>query len=1112
MANFNKQLKQIEGFRNTMQRLTDKELKQKTEEFKERLKNGETLDKLLPEAFAAVREATARALHTEHYPVQLMGGIALHNGNIAELKTGEGKEIDVNTPIPTPVGWKKAGNIQIGDVVFDRYGKPTVITGVYPQGIKQVYELELMDKRVIRCGAEHQWGVYTDYTTDKMTTMTTEQIYGQEEYKYFLPLNECVEYPEKTLPLDPYILGAFLSNGCKNNSGSFCLTGDMEYVKRIANMLQADHIKLNDTAYGWEFYKADGSLIKINEFDDDLLKLIAETYPFERYIPAEYKTASEKQRWALIHGIFNSDVLQFTTSSSRLKDDLVEVIHSLGYICSWISETKALGNRKYETFVVSPVIPDDRLRIAIKQVRKTDEFVEQVCFTVDNDEHLFLVGNYVVTHNTQTCFLPSYLNALEGKGVHVVTVNDYLAGRDAATCRRVMGMLGISVGCVLANMEPEERRKEYACDITYITNSEAGFDYLRDNMVTDMSQKVQRGLNYAIIDEVDSILIDEARTPLIISGQGPTPSSFYQQCDAIAKRLKKGEKLDKDRWEETNETGDYFVDEKEKTAALTERGVKKVEKFFKIDNYSDSENSEIQHGMMMALKANAIMEKNKDYVVHDDKVDIVDEFTGRILDGRRYSDGLHQAIEAKENVTIQSENMTIATITYQHYFNKYKKKAGMTGTAATEKNEFKDIYHMKVVEIPTNRPVIREDEQDRVYASKREKYHEVLEEIMRAHGKKQPVLVGTTTVETSELLSKMLKNRGVEHQVLNAKQHAREAEIVAHAGEAGTITIATNMAGRGTDIKPDEEALKAGGLLVIGTERHEARRIDNQLRGRSGRQGDPGRSVFFLSMEDDLMRKYGNEKVLNAVKEMLHEENQLIQSKTLTKAISNAQKRIEGQHYNTRKALLDYDDVNNEQREMIYAERDKILSGEDIDETIIRMAKQIADDISRDYAEDQFLFFCKSLLAIEPTEDTDLSAAEKKKKYLYDKIEKDFANVKAQFMMPEQFEAYANAVFLKVLDKKWMQHIDDLAHLREGINLKSYGQKDPRVEYKIAAYEMFEEMLRSVRATVVSIIFSTRISLQAINPMGTAEEQNQVQLSINKTTDDDVEVVNFAIS
>ena len=551
---------------------------------------------------------------------------------------------------------------------------------------------------------------------------------------------------------------------------------------------------------------------------------------------------------------------------------------------------------------------------------------------------------------TLVATLPAYLNALEGKGVHIITVNDYLAHRDAEEMGQVHRFLGLTCGCILNSMDNDERRAQYACDITYVTNNEDGFDYLRDNMVIYKEQLVQRELHYAIIDEVDSVLIDEARTPLIISGQSGKSTKLYEVCDILARQLERGEasgevtKMTAIMGEEITETGDFIVNEKDKVVNLTEQGVHKVENFFHIENLADPENLEIQHNIILALRAHNLMFRDRDYVVKDDEVLIVDEFTGRIMPGRRYSDGLHQAIEAKEHVKVKRESKTLATITFQNFFNKYAKKSGMTGTALTEEKEFREIYGMDVVEIPTNRPVIRKDLDDAVYMTKKEKFRAVVEEIKAAHEKEQPVLVGTITIETSELLSSMLKKQGIKHNVLNAKFHELEAEIVKDAGIHGAVTIATNMAGRGTDIKLDDKAKEAGGLKIIGTERHESRRIDNQLRGRSGRQGDPGESRFYISLEDDLMRLFGSESLMNTFRKLGVEENEQIEHKMLSSAIEKAQKKIESNNYGIRKNLLEYDQVNNEQREIIYKERRRVLDGENMRDSVYKMIADFVDN------------------------------------------------------------------------------------------------------------------------------------------------------------------------
>ena len=689
--------------------------------------------------------------------------------------------------------------------------------------------------------------------------------------------------------------------------------------------------------------------------------------------------------------------------------------------------------------------------------------------------------------------LPAYLNALEGKGVHVVTVNDYLAHRDAQWMGKVHEFLGLTVGVVLNTMKNDERREQYACDITYVTNNELGFDYLRDNMVIYKEQLVQRDLHYAIIDEVDSVLIDEARTPLIISGQSGKSTKLYEVCDILAKQLERGEasgemtKMTAIMGEEITETGDFIVNEKDKIVNLTEQGVKKVESFFHIENLADPENLEIQHNMILALRAHYLMFRDQDYVVKDDEVLIVDEFTGRIMPGRRYSDGLHQAIEAKEHVKVRRESKTLATITFQNFFNKYAKKSGMTGTALTEEQEFRDIYGMDVIEIPTNKPVARIDLDDAVYMTKKEKFRAVVEAVKEAHAKKQPVLVGTITIETSELLSRMLNREGIRHQVLNAKFHEQEAEIVAHAGEAGNVTIATNMAGRGTDIKLDEVAKAAGGLKIIGTERHESRRIDNQLRGRSGRQGDPGESRFYISLEDDLMRLFGSEKLMKVFQSLGVAENEQIEHKMLSSAIEKAQKKIEGNNYGIRKNLLEYDQVNNEQREIIYKERRMVLDGANMRDSIYKMITDtvehavdmcLSDDV--DQEEWDLGEINAVLLPTIPLKPLTLEAVKGKKKNqvkqdLKEQAVKLYEEKEAEFPEAEQLRELERVILLKVIDQKWMDHIDDMDQLRQGIGLQAYGQRDPKVEYKMQAYEMFDSMIASIQEATLRLLYHVRL-------------------------------------
>ena len=690
--------------------------------------------------------------------------------------------------------------------------------------------------------------------------------------------------------------------------------------------------------------------------------------------------------------------------------------------------------------------------------------------------------------------LPAYLNALEGKGVHIVTVNDYLAKRDAEWMGKVHEFLGLTVGVVLNSMDNDERREAYNCDITYITNNELGFDYLRDNMVIYKEQLVQRGLHYAIIDEVDSVLIDEARTPLIISGQSGKSTSLYEACDILARQLVRGEesqefsKMDAIMGIEVEESGDFIVNEKDKVVNLTQDGVKKVEQFFKIDNLADPDNLEIQHNIILALRAHNLMFRDQDYVVQDDQVLIVDEFTGRIMPGRRYSDGLHQAIEAKEHVKVKRESKTLATITFQNFFNKYDKKAGMTGTALTEEKEFREIYGMDVIVIPTNKPIIREDLQDAVYKTKKEKYHAVVEEVIKAHEKGQPVLVGTITIDISEEISRLLKKAGIQHKVLNAKFHEMEAEIVADAGLHGAVTIATNMAGRGTDIKLDDEARAAGGLKIIGTERHESRRIDNQLRGRSGRQGDPGESQFFISLEDDLMRLFGSEKLMEVFNTLGVPENEQIQHKMLTNAIEKAQMKIEGNNFGIRKNLLEYDQVMNDQREIIYEERRRVLNGESMRDVIYKMITDrventidtcISSDIPKedwDLTElNELLLPIIPLKPITAALTDEVKDVKELKHKLKEQAVKLYEAKEAEFPEPEALRELERVILLKVIDRKWMDHIDDMDQLRQGIGLQAYGQKDPLVEYKMSGFDMFDDMIANIQEDTVRLLFHVRI-------------------------------------
>ncbi len=791
-----------------------------------------------------------------------------------------------------------------------------------------------------------------------------------------------------------------------------------------------------------------------------------------------------------------------THSERELKriEETVQAIENLRPSMQALSDTELTGKtEEFKKRLGEGETLDDILPEAFAVVREAAK-------RVLNMEHyrVQLIGGVVLHQGrisemktgegkTLVATLPAYLNALEGKGVHIVTVNDYLAKRDAEWMGEVHKFLGLTVGVVLNSMKAEERREAYGCDITYVTNNELGFDYLRDNMVIYKAQLVLRGLHYAIIDEVDSVLIDEARTPLIISGQSGKSTKLYEVCDILAKQMKRGEdmeglsKMDAIMGVEREETGDFIVNEKDKIVNLTAQGVDKVEKFFQIENLADPENIEIQHNITLALRANNLMFRDQDYVVKDDQVLIVDEFTGRIMPGRRYSDGLHQAIEAKEHVKVKRESKTLANITFQNFFNKFDKKAGMTGTALTEEREFRDIYGMDVIEIPTNRPVARKDQQDAVYKTRKEKLHAIVEAVKESHGKGQPVLVGTITIEASEELSRLLTKQGIPHKVLNAKFHELEAEIVADAGIHGAVTIATNMAGRGTDIKLDDAARQAGGLKIIGTERHESRRIDNQLRGRSGRQGDPGESKFYISLEDDLMRLFGSERMITMFNALGIPENQEIEHKTLSNAIESAQKKIENNNFGIRKNLLEYDQVMNEQREIIYEERRRVLDGESMRDAIYKMITDITENAvdivigdDTDY-DDWNLEELNTLLLptipLKPINRGRINTPKKNalKHQLKEEAVKLYEAKEAEFPEPEAIRELERVILLKVIDRKWMDHIDDMEQLRQGVGLQAYGQRDPLVEYKLSGYEMFDEMTQNIREETIRVLFHVRV-------------------------------------
>ena len=791
-----------------------------------------------------------------------------------------------------------------------------------------------------------------------------------------------------------------------------------------------------------------------------------------------------------------------THSSRELKRimPLVDKIESLRPKMQALTDEELKGNTAlFKERLAKGETLDDLLPEAFATVREAGR-------RVLNMEHfrVQLIGGIILHQGrisemrtgegkTLVSTLPAYLNALEGKGVHVVTVNDYLAKRDAEWMGEIHKFLGLTVGVVLNPMTPEERREAYNCDITYVTNNELGFDYLRDNMVVYKNQLVLRDLHYAIIDEVDSVLIDEARTPLIISGQSGKSTKLYEVCDILARQMQRGadmedlSKMDAIMGIEREETGDFIVNEKDKIVNLTAQGVARVERFFQIENLADPENIEIQHNMILALRAHNLMFRDQDYVVKDDQVLIVDEFTGRIMPGRRYSDGLHQAIEAKEHVKVKRESKTLATITFQNFFNKFEKKSGMTGTALTEEKEFRDIYGMDVIEIPTNKPVQRIDHQDAVYKTKREKLWAIVQAVKEAHAKGQPVLVGTITIEASEEISRLLSKEGIAHKVLNAKFHEMEAEIVADAGIHGSVTIATNMAGRGTDIKLDEESLAAGGLKIIGTERHESRRIDNQLRGRAGRQGDPGESKFYISLEDDLMRLFGSERLISMFNALGIPENQEIEHSSLTRAIESAQKKIESNNFGIRKNLLEYDQVMNEQREIIYEERRRVLDGESMRDPIYKMITDsvensvdmvIGDDTPfDDWNLEELNSVLLPVVPLAPVTKDRIDSHKKNalKQQLKEEAVKLYEAKEAEFPDSEAIREVERVVLLKAIDRKWMDHIDDMDQLRQGVGLQAYGQRDPLVEYKMSGYEMFDEMTQNIKEETVRILFHVHV-------------------------------------
>ena len=1065
LKSFEPIVNKINAYYDEFKNLSDEELQQKTQDFKERVNNGESLDSILPEAFAVVKSASTRTIGLTHFDVQLMGGISLHRGEIAEQATGEGKANPNSTPIPTPDGWKTVGDIKVGDYLFDRSGKPTKVLNVFPQGKIDTYELKLVDGRCVKCAAEHLWSVYSTNNMNELETMDTLMLkmgleHGKDTH-FYLPITQPVQYEEKYLPVNPYHLGRDIGNRCSNLR------------------------------------------------DNDI------------FIPNKYKLSSINQRFELLQGMLdvwgyidNDDIgnnyINFITTSDVLRNDILEVLYSLGCKCSY-SDIKYNFENSY---VIKIDVPDNIKKklfkhpkesikdvldnsnntsddygiVEIESVRKLDEQNEQTCFVVDNDEHLFLIGGYVVTHNTLTATCPAYLNALDGKGVHIVTVNDYLAKRDADEMGKIFRFLGLSVGCVVSTSTLQDRQKAYASDITYITNKELAFDYLRDNMVVSKNQLTGNRFHYGIIDEIDSILIDEARTPFIISEKSEDSAKKYFIVNAFVKRLERGEDLQEKGkmeyifdFENEDIKGDFRVDEKNQTVILTKNGIKKAERFFKVKNLSDVKNIDLMHYILTCLKAHYLMVNEKNYLVKDGQVFVVDEFTGRIMEGRRFNNGLHQAIEAKEGVKIKEDSKTIASITFQNLFNRYEKKCGMTGTAMTEEREFKEIYDLRVVAIPTNKPCIRVDKDDVIYKNHQAKLKRIVQEVQESYEKGQPVLVGTATIEQSEEISALLNELEIPHNVLNAKYHEKEAEIVSHAGEYKAVTIATNMAGRGTDIKLDETT-KSMGLKIVGTNRHESRRIDNQLRGRSGRQGDKGETIFVLSLDDEIIRLFGGEIIKTLVNSLNLPDDAPLIHPMISKNVARSQKIVEGNNYEIRKRLYDYDLILNEQCEIIYKQRAEVLNNERIHENILEMIKDVVDEIISNHDKDGLdILSIREQLGIIFNLDEDFVLNDKMNgrdvfNYSIEKINEKYKGIQEFFEDDDAFSQFENVIFLKIVDKLWENHINTMTELRKSIGLQSYANKDPLVEYKIIGGDLFEDMLNQIKINVCTSLFNSTIT------------------------------------
>ena len=1242
----NKIVNDILSLESSYSSMSDDELKGKTAEFKQRISSGESLDSILPEAFATVREASWRVLGMKHFPVQLMGGVALHQGKIAEMKTGEGKANPIDTPIPTPDGWKTVGDIKVGDYLFDRHGKPTKVLGVYPQGVIDTYEVTLRDGRKIKCAGEHLWSVYENASHKmELKTLTTYELLenitkAKRGYYYSLPINEPVEYASKDLELDPYVLGCFLGDGCRtvcaNNESALTISSvDEEIVKNIATIIKASGYTKNKANCNWFFYNGvytreecptvvgKNKRILTSQVSKKYSDLLGRTYCWEKYIPEEYKLGSIEQRWSLIQGLMDTDgnidtsiskkenrssprySLTFSTTSEKLRDDFMEVIYSLGCSCSVYMHRKAgEHNAKHNQYEIRINVPNsikdkffrlsrkkdsaieakkinkkkDYSRISISNICKLEEQTEQVCFEVDNPEHLFLIGKYVVTHNTIVSTCPAYLNALSGNGgVFVVTVNDYLAKRDSQQMGKVYNFLGLSTGLITHEMSPFERKLAYMQDIVYITNNELGFDYLRDRMAYSLDGMVQKDLNYCIVDEIDSILIDEARTPLIISGFNGESDEGYKLANDFVRNLRGKKVVEKDNnkleqmsnqmlgKEMVDEYADfdYIVEEKKKTVMLTDRGIARAEKYYGVSNLSDSENVSINHYITRSLKAYGLFNRDIDYVVKDGKVVIVDESTGRLMDGRRYSDGIHQAIEAKEGVDIQKESKTLASITFQNLFRKFAKLSGMTGTAMTEEEEFKEIYSLEVIQIPTNKPVIRIDKPDKVYITRKAKLNAIVNRVKECHEKGQPILVGTVSVEKSEELSKLLDKEGIKHTVLNAKYHEKEAQIVAQAGKYGAVTIATNMAGRGTDIilggnpeylaleelqkegyseeliveansyestdneeilnirklfkekekeiknqlAPEVEKVKSvGGLYILGSERHESRRIDNQLRGRSGRQGDAGVSEFMLSLEDDLMRLFGSHKLVDMCKMMKIPEDKAIDMGILSNSVEKAQHRIEGQYFTMRKNTLEYDNVLAKQRDLIYDERQKIVLNEvDYKEIDLKMMTDAVENIINRLIESTKPLTSEEIdkvisgfnridgcFDLNKYVDGTLSRVSKVDMIndITEQMKKNFAAL-CDTTTEEYLNHFSHKLLLFLIDNSWQDHMVSMDELKKGIGLRAYAQSDPLQIYKIEGLELFDEMLENIREEVLWTFMSIYVA-KVVNVVKVKESSEEV--------------------